>query len=41
MSSVNNLMYVGGNEMDFYLQWAEEMSKIEGVTCEIFYKEPE
>ena len=23
MSSANNLMYVGGNEIDFYLAWAE------------------
>ena len=23
MSSANNLMYLGGNEIDFYLAWAE------------------
>ena len=40
MSSVNNLMYIGGNEMDFYLSWAEKLSEIEGVTCEMFNKEP-
>ena len=36
MSSANNLMYVGANEIDFYLAWAEQMSKIEGVKCLIY-----
>ena len=41
MSSVNDLMSVSGQDKDFYDAWAEQMSAIEGVTCQIFNEEPE
>ena len=41
MSSVNDLMSVSGQDKDFYDAWAEQMSAIEGFTCQIFNEEPE
>ena len=34
-------MYIGGDQADLYFSWQKLMTDIEGVTCQMFFEEPD
>jgi hypothetical protein len=41
VSSINDLMYIGGDQAELYFSWQNLMTDIEGVTCQMFFEKPD